>query len=154
MCIRDSVSSSFTVQEVLDEIINFAKGVPRLITKMHRDDWADHIESLVSNRLQPPKSIYDAAGSTSACVIERRYDLFDTKSAEVATLKKLTKDGLAAFATDLLGASTRRMLVVQASFEQSPALVSDVIPGTDQKILSDPQELHRGTETYRVQKLN
>ena len=124
---------------------------------MNRDDWQDHVESLISHRLQPPKSIFDAADHTSSCVRERRYDLFDTKKSELASLKALTKDALALFASSLMEPATRRMMVVQVSFEEEVALVTDAVKEAKQRVVLDPRELHSSGgswEMYRVRKLD
>lgn len=148
------VSSSFSVRHVQDEILAFAQAVPRLVSAMHREDWLDHVDALVSQRMQPPKSISDAANGTIGCVAERRYDLFDTKAVELAALRALTKEGLAAFAERLFAPQSRRLLAVQVSFEDAPALVSDALAGAPQRVLTDPAELQLGCETYAVRKMD
>jgi secreted Zn-dependent insulinase-like peptidase len=148
------VSSSYSVAEVQREILSFAKEAPRLLRSMHGDDWADHIESMVSQRLQPQKNLFDAAITTAGCVADRRYDLFDTKKQDVAHLQALTKDSLGALASRLFDPKSRRMLSIQVSFEDEATMLADCLPGTQQRVITDPRELQGDAEVYTVRKMD
>lgn len=119
------VSSAYNVAEVQRAILAFVAGIPRLISTLKKDEYFDHIDSLVNEKTRPPLNIFEAFNNNAYCIVDRRYD-FDTRMEEAQLLKSQSRENLSSFAQQLFGITTRRLMSIQVSHEGADAPLEDV----------------------------
>ncbi len=119
------VSSAYNVAEVQRAILAFVAGIPRLILTLKKDEYFDHIDSLVNEKTRPPLNIFEAFNNNTYCIVDRRYD-FDTRMEEAQLLKSQSRENLSSFAQQLFGITTRRLMSIQVSHEGADAPLEDV----------------------------
>jgi secreted Zn-dependent insulinase-like peptidase len=141
------VSSSYTVAEVQRAILAFVAGIPRLITSQKKDDWLDHIDSMIGEVMSPPMNLLETFNDNVGCISDRYYD-FDTRVEEVRLIKSFTRESLAGFAQSIFGVATRRLMAVQVSHETNYSPLEDTPKTTKQCKIMKPTDLHKAAEYW------
>ena len=111
------VSSSHSVQDILTALLLFIHAAPALVRGMESSAFQHNLEALIHSKLEPTKSVSEAAEVNWAQIDEKQYN-FSLKQDQVTILKEPTlvnSEVLAQFTHDLFLGPERKLMIVASS---------------------------------------